>query len=72
MLEVLPEPREDYKPFVPRIVQIQIPRDFIGAVIGQGGKVIQEMQRETNTVTSSKRKSRRAGCRTSAGPPSAK
>ncbi|MBR5664884.1 MAG: polyribonucleotide nucleotidyltransferase [Bacteroidales bacterium] len=50
MLEVLPEPREDYKPFVPRIVQIQIPRDFIGAVIGQGGKVIQEMQRETNTV----------------------
>ena len=50
MLEVLPEPREDYKPFVPRIVQIQIPREFIGAVIGQGGKVIQEMQRETNTV----------------------
>ena len=50
MLETLPEPREDYKPFVPRIVQIQIPREFIGAVIGQGGKVIQEMQRETNTV----------------------
>ena len=50
ILETLPEPREDYKPFVPRIVQIQIPREFIGAVIGQGGKVIQEMQRETNTV----------------------
>ena len=39
-----------FRSFVPRIVQIQIPRDFIGAVIGQGGKVIQEMQRETNTV----------------------
>ena len=50
MHEAIPEPREDYRPFVPRIVQIQIPRDFIGAVIGPGGKVIQEMQRETNTV----------------------
>ncbi len=50
MLETLPEPREDYKPQVPRIIQMQIPREFIGAVIGPGGKVIQEMQRETNTV----------------------
>ncbi len=50
MLETLPEPREDYKPQVPRIEQMQIPREFIGAVIGPGGKVIQEMQRETNTV----------------------
>jgi polyribonucleotide nucleotidyltransferase len=48
--EAMPAPREDYRPFVPRIVQMQIPRDFIGAVIGPGGKVIQEMQRETNTV----------------------
>jgi len=48
--EVMPEPREDYKPFVPRIVQIIIAKEFIGAVIGTGGKVIQEMQRETNTV----------------------
>lgn len=47
MLEVLPEPRADYKPHAPRIVQIRIPREFIGAVIGTGGKVIQEMQRET-------------------------
>lgn len=47
MLEVMPEPREDYKPHAPRIVQIRIPREFIGAVIGTGGKVIQEMQRET-------------------------
>ncbi|HSW67703.1 MAG TPA: polyribonucleotide nucleotidyltransferase, partial [Bacteroidales bacterium] len=44
------QPREDYKPFVPRIEKITIPREFIGAVIGPGGKVIQEMQRETNTT----------------------
>ena len=50
MHQAIPEPREDYRPFVPRIVQMQIPREFIGAVIGPGGKVIQEMQRETNTV----------------------
>lgn len=48
--EAMPAPREDYKPFVPRIVQLQIPKEFIGAVIGPGGKIIQEMQRETNTV----------------------
>ncbi len=48
--EAIPEPRADYKPFVPRIVQMTIPRDQIGAVIGPGGKVIQEMQRETNTT----------------------
>jgi len=50
IVEALPEAREDYKPFVPRIMQIIIPKDFIGAVIGTGGKVIQELQRETNTV----------------------
>jgi polyribonucleotide nucleotidyltransferase len=50
--EAMPAVREDYKPFVPRIVQIIIPKEFIGAVIGTGGKVIQEMQRETNTVIS--------------------
>ncbi len=44
------EPREDYKPFVPRIVQIRIPKDFIGAVIGKGGEVIQKIQAETNTI----------------------
>ena len=49
--ETIAEPREDYKPFVPRIVQIQIPKDFIGAVIGKGGEVIQKMQAETNTIT---------------------
>lgn len=43
-------PRPDYKPFVPRIFQMRIPRDFIGAVIGPGGKVIQEMQKSTGTT----------------------
>lgn len=50
--ETLAAPREDYKPHVPRIVQITIPKDFIGAVIGPGGKVIQEMQKTTGcTIT---------------------
>ena len=44
------EPREDYKDFVPRIEQIQIPKDFLGAVIGKGGEVIQKIQAETNTI----------------------
>ena len=44
------EPREAYKPFVPRIVQIEIPKDFIGAVIGKGGEVIQKIQKETNSI----------------------
>jgi len=50
MLEALPEPRPDMKPHAPRIEQFNIPRDCIGAVIGPGGKVIQEIQRETNTT----------------------
>ena len=50
MTEAMPAPRDDYKPFVPRIVQLKIARDFIGAVIGPGGKIIQELQRETNTT----------------------
>ncbi len=48
--EVISEPRADYKPHVPRIVKMTIPREFIGAVIGPGGKIIQEMQRETNST----------------------
>ena len=50
MVETISEPREDYKPFVPRIVQITIPQEFIGAVIGPGGKVIQEIQKTTGTT----------------------
>jgi polyribonucleotide nucleotidyltransferase len=47
MDEVSPAPREDYKPFVPRIEKIYIAKEFIGAVIGPGGKVIQKIQAET-------------------------
>jgi polyribonucleotide nucleotidyltransferase len=50
MEKTISSPREDYKPHAPRIVTITIPQDFIGAVIGPGGKVIQEMQRETGTT----------------------
>ena len=48
--ECIAEPREDYKPFVPRIEQISIDKDFIGAVIGPGGKVIQDIQKTTGTT----------------------
>ncbi len=48
--KTISEPRPDFKPFVPRIVQIKVPKEFIGAIIGPGGKVIQEMQRETGTT----------------------
>ena len=50
MLKTIPEPREDYKPFVPRMVQIEIPSEFIGAVIGKGGETIQGMQKEYGTT----------------------
>lgn len=50
MEKTISEPREDYKPHVPRIEKIFIPKEFIGAVIGPGGKIIQEIQAETKTV----------------------
>ena len=50
MMKTISEPREDYKPFVPRIVQIRVPGEFIGAIIGKGGEVIQKIQRETGTT----------------------
>jgi polyribonucleotide nucleotidyltransferase len=50
MEEIISTPRPDYKPHVPRIVKMIVPKEFIGAIIGPGGKVIQEMQRETNSV----------------------
>lgn len=50
MMKTISEPRDDYKPFVPRIVQIRVPGEFIGAIIGKGGEVIQKIQRETGTV----------------------
>jgi polyribonucleotide nucleotidyltransferase len=50
MAKTITEPREDYKDFVPRIEKMIIDKEFIGAIIGPGGKIIQEMQRETNTT----------------------
>ena len=52
MIETIAEPRAEMKPQVPRIVQLEIPKEFIGAVIGPGGKIIQQMQEETGaTIT---------------------
>ena len=48
----IPEAREDYKPHVPRLVTIEIPKEMIGAVIGPQGKVIQGIQEETGTTIS--------------------
>ncbi|MRM97048.1 polyribonucleotide nucleotidyltransferase [Riemerella anatipestifer] len=50
MLKTISEPRADVKPHAPKMVMMEIPKDFIGAVIGPGGKVIQQMQKETGTV----------------------
>jgi polyribonucleotide nucleotidyltransferase len=50
--KTISEPREDYKPHAPRIIVIKIDKEFIGAVIGPGGKIIQEMQRETGATIS--------------------
>jgi len=52
MMKTISEPREDYKPFVPRIEQLRIASEFIGAVIGKGGETIQKIQKETGaTIT---------------------
>ncbi|WP_312090912.1 polyribonucleotide nucleotidyltransferase [Chryseobacterium sp.] len=48
--ETIAEPREDVKPHAPKMVMMEIPKDFIGAVIGPGGKIIQQMQKDTDTV----------------------
>ena len=48
--KTLSAPRTDYKPHAPRVLQIEIPQDFIGAIIGPGGKIIQEIQKTTNTT----------------------
>ena len=50
MMKAIDRPREDYKPFVPRILSFEIPKDFIGAVIGKGGEIIQKIQAETGAV----------------------
>ena len=48
--ETIAEPRPELKPHVPRIVAFEIPKEFIGAVIGPGGKIIQQMQEDTGTT----------------------
>lgn len=50
MTETISEPREDLKPHAPRLEQIRIPKDMIGAIIGPGGKIIQDIQAKTNTT----------------------
>lgn len=50
MLKTLPEPREDFKPQVPRIEAFDIPKEYIGAVIGPGGKIIQGIQEDTGAI----------------------
>jgi polyribonucleotide nucleotidyltransferase len=50
MYKAMPEARSDVKPHAPRMVKLYIDREFIGAVIGPGGKIIQEIQRETGTT----------------------
>ncbi len=50
MYDCIPAPRPDVKPHAPRMVKLVIDKEFIGAVIGPGGKVIQEIQRETGTT----------------------
>lgn len=50
MAKTITAPREDYKEHAPRIVKMTVPKEFIGAIIGPGGKIIQEMQRETGAT----------------------
>ncbi|WP_458006666.1 KH domain-containing protein, partial [Escherichia coli] len=50
MLKTIDKPRADVKPHAPKIEILEIPKDFIGAVIGPGGKIIQQLQKDTDTV----------------------
>ncbi len=50
MSKTIAQPNDDYKPHAPRIVELIIDKSFIGAVIGPGGSIIQELQADTNTV----------------------
>ena len=50
MMKTISEPRPELKPNAPKLIVIEIPKEFIGAVIGPGGKIIQELQKETDTV----------------------
>ena len=50
LTDTIAQPNEDVKPHAPKMVTTTIPGDYIGALIGPGGKVIQELQKETNTT----------------------
>ncbi len=50
MKEIISEPRPELKPHAPRIEMLTIPKEMIGALIGPGGKVIQEIQRATGAT----------------------
>ncbi len=50
MMKTINKPNEDVKPHAPKLVMMEIPKDFIGAVIGPGGKIIQQLQKDTDTV----------------------
>ena len=52
MDKTISQPAEDYKPHAPRIEKLKVEKEFIGAIIGPGGKIIQEMQRETGATIS--------------------
>lgn len=52
MNETIAKPADDYKPHAPRIETLKVDKEFIGAIIGPGGKIIQEMQRETGATIS--------------------
>lgn len=50
MMKTIDKPNEDVKAHAPKLVMMEIPKDFIGAVIGPGGKIIQQLQKDTDTV----------------------
>lgn len=50
MLKTLDAPRADVKPHAPKLINLEIPKDYIGAIIGPGGKTIQQLQADTNTT----------------------
>jgi polyribonucleotide nucleotidyltransferase len=52
MMKTISKPNEDYKPQAPRIVYLEVPQDVIGAIIGPGGKIIQEIQKTTGAIIS--------------------
>ena len=50
ILKTIAQPRADVKPHAPKMEILEIPKDFIGAVIGPGGKIIQQLQKDTDTI----------------------